>query len=89
MLMTIKRIGYYAFFSISGLFFLTQLTLGSDSSRLSERGLINSTALLVMFIVLYISKMDKAYLIQSIPLRVIGGTTSLLGLILVVISMRL
>lgn len=84
--MTIKRFGYYVFLSIAGLFFLAQLIIGPSKARLNDGGLISSTALMVMFLVLYISKMDKAYLICSIPLRVIMCVTGILGVILVVTS---
>lgn len=84
--MNLKRIGYYTFFAIGGLFFLVQLFV-STSARLANGALIKSTGLLVMIIILYISRTEKSYLISSIPLRIVIGMTSLLGMAAVILTM--
>ena len=84
--MTAKRIAYFVFFTISSLFFVTQL-LVSPGARLADDGLIKSTALLVIVLVFYISQSDKPYLVKSTPLRLIIGVTGLLGMVVMALAM--
>jgi hypothetical protein len=85
----IKHFFYYAIFISAGAFFLANFLFGWDHLRSGGDALIKSTAATVLFTVLYISQADRAYLIKSIPLRVIGGISCALGFIVIAATMRL
>ena len=87
--MAVKRFFYYALLTIAGIFFLAHIIFGWAALRSGGDPLTKSTAALVLFVVFFISQSDRAYLIKSIPLRIIMGVTCGLGLIVVAVSMRL
>lgn len=86
--MAVKHFFYYLVLVVSGLFFLAHIALGWASLRSGHDPLIKSTAVLVLFVVFFISQTDKAYLVSSIPLRVIMGVTCCLGLVAFAASMK-
>lgn len=85
----IKHFFYYLISIVAGLFFLVRLTLGWQTIHLSNDPVVKSTAALVMFMMFFVLQTDKAYVVGSIPLRVIMFTTCCLGLVAVVLSMGL
>lgn len=80
---------YYVFLSVAGAFFIANLYSIAFGKITHDDNLVKSTALLVMFLILYISKVDKDYLIKSIPLRIVMFISSLSGLVLLSMILNL
>ena len=70
----------YIVFSVAAVFFAANLVFTARGHTLGDVSLVRTTGLLVMFLVLYMSKVDKQYLVKSVPLRVIGFVAAVTGL---------
>lgn len=78
--MTFARISYFVLLAGSGILFIFELSFASPSWYAANASLTRSIVALVILFVWYISKVDRPYLIMSMPLRVVMGLTGLLSL---------
>lgn len=81
--MTLARAGALTAFAAAALFFAVHLALGRVFTRNSDTEITRSIGFAVMILTLYVIRQDRAYLRQSIPLRLALGSASLLGLLVI------
>jgi hypothetical protein len=81
----IMRAVYWVTFPVSAAFFTVFLFYSYFNNRIQDASLVKSTALFVLFLVLYITKTDREYMTKSIVLRVMGFVSCISGLMAMVL----
>lgn len=75
------RVVCFLVLPISAVFFIANLVFTAYGKTLNDLPEIRLTALVVGFLAFYMVKVDKEYLVRSMPLRVIGATAGVSGLV--------
>ena len=78
--MSLARSGYFLAFGSLSIFFIYHLIIGRTFSQTIDKEMTKSLLFAVGCLTLFITKTDKPYLIRSIPLRMMMGTSAALGL---------
>jgi len=79
--MTLTRGSYFVIFGGLSTFFIAHLAVGHIFSEATDKDTTKTLLFAMICLTLFITKADKAYLRQSIPLRVMMGITGILGLV--------
>lgn len=82
--MSLTRGCYFFAFGGLSIFFIAHLILGPIFSQAFDKDMTKSLLFSTIFLTSFITRADKPYLVQSIPLRVMIGISSILGLIVFV-----
>ena len=81
MSLVFMRVVSFIVLPISAVFFIANLVFTAYGKTLNDLAEIRSTVLVVGFLAFYMVKVDKEYLVKSIPLRVIGAIAGASGLV--------
>lgn len=86
--MTLTRGGYFVAFGALSIFFIAHLVVGKIFHGATDKDATKALLFFAMCLTLFITKADKPYLVQSIPLRVMIGIASILGLVVLATILR-
>lgn len=86
--LSVARYGYFLAFGGLSIFFVAHMITGPVFSEATDKETTKSLIFAMICLTSLITAKDKTYLIRSLPLRVLLGTTGVLGLIVLVDSIR-